>query len=132
VSTLAALWCPRRENDRVVAGAQARLYLTDPLLARLPSRLRAGLPAPDMTRGHHRFARTQSGNEVDLAPVRLPTESAATFSTPIESKWVDHGWRSDTRAIDGKYHHGVVATKSVLDTTDPVWAVPAPLLALLL
>jgi predicted AAA+ superfamily ATPase len=157
VSTLAALWCPRRENDRVVAGAQAKLYLTDPLLAWLPSRLRAGLPAPDMTRLTEGalavalaravddreegrwlsgdtigFARTQSGNEVDLAPVRLPTESAAAFSTPIESKWVDHGWRSETRAIDGKYHHGVVATKSVLDTTDPVWAVPAPLLALLL
>jgi len=29
---------------------QAKLYLTDPLLAALPSRLRTGLPAPDMTR----------------------------------------------------------------------------------
>jgi hypothetical protein len=70
-----------------------RLYLSEPLLAWLPSQLRAGIPAPDMTRlsemtivitmahaiddteegrwlagdtiGH---ARTGSGNEVDLAP----------------------------------------------------------------
>jgi hypothetical protein len=157
VATLAAVWCPRRENDRVVAGAQAKLYLTDPLLAWLPSRLRAGLPAPDMTRLTEGalavalaravddreegrwlsgdtvgFARTQSGNEVDLAPVRLPAESTAAFSTPIESKWVDHGWRGEARTIDGKFHRGIVATKSVLDTAGPVWAVPAPLLALLL
>jgi hypothetical protein len=34
----------------VVAGAPAKLYLTDPLLASLPSRLRTGLPEPDITR----------------------------------------------------------------------------------
>lgn len=50
VSSHAAIWCPRREGEQLVAGAQAKLYLTDPLLATLPSRLRTGLPGPDMTR----------------------------------------------------------------------------------
>ena len=49
-STLAAIWCSRREDDRLVPGSQAKLYLTDPLLAWLPSLLRAGMAAPDMTR----------------------------------------------------------------------------------
>lgn len=157
VSTLAAVWCPRREDDRTVVGAQAKLYLSDPVLAWLPSGLRAGLPVPDVTRLTEStlavalaraiddveegrwlsgdtigYARTQSGNEVDLAPVRLPTDAGADLSVPIESKWVDQGWRAEAKIIDGKYHHGVLATKSVLETTGPVWAVPAPLVALLL
>jgi hypothetical protein len=41
-STLAAVRCGRREGDRLVAGSQAKLYLTDPVLAWLPSRRAAG------------------------------------------------------------------------------------------
>jgi predicted AAA+ superfamily ATPase len=156
-STLAAVWCGRREDDRLVAGSQAKLYLTDPVLAWLPSRLRAGLATPDMTRLTETtigvslaraidgleegrwlsgdtigYARTQSGNEIDLAPVSLPTGHGVRPSVPLECKWVDHGWRSEAKAINGKYGHGVLATKSVLDTTADVWAIPAPLVALLL
>jgi uncharacterized protein len=156
-STLAALWCPRREDDRPVPGSQAKLYLTDPLLAWLPSRLRAGLPTPDMTRLTETtigvslaravddleegrwlggdtigYARTQSGNEIDLAPVNLPTDHGPHSSVPLESKWVDHGWRAEAKTINGKYGRGVLTTKSVLDTSTDVWAVPAPLVALLL
>ena len=156
-STLASVWCERREDDKPVARAQAKLYLTDPLLAWLPSRLRAGRPTPDMTHLTETtigvtlaraiddleegrwisgdtigYARTTSGNEVDLAPVALPTSAGIAKSVPIECKWVDQGWRGEARAIDGKYRHGILATKSVLDTTGPIWAVPAPLLALLL
>jgi hypothetical protein len=156
-STLATLWCSRREDDRPVPGSQAKLYLTDPLLAWLPSRLRAGLPTPDMTRLTETtigvslaraiddleegrwlggdtigYARTQSGNEIDLAPVNLPTDHGARPSVPLESKWVDHGWRAEAKTINGKYGHGILATKSILDTTTDVWAVPAPLVALLL
>jgi predicted AAA+ superfamily ATPase len=156
-STLAAVWCGRRENDRLVPGSQAKLYLTDPVLAWLPSRLRAGLAAPDMTRLTEAtigvtlaraideleegrwlsgdtigYARTQSGNEIDLAPVNLPTDHGVSPSVPLESKWVDHGWRSEAKTINGKYGRGILATKSILDTAADVWAVPAPLVALLL
>jgi hypothetical protein len=51
---------------------------------------------------------------------------------PIESKWVDSGWRGEARVIDGKYGRGIMATKSMLDLEGDVWAVPAPLVALLL
>lgn len=156
-STLAAVWCGHREDDRLVPGSQAKLYLTDPVLAWLPSRLRAGLPAPDMTRLTEAtigvslaraiddleegrwlsgdtigYARTQSGNEIDLAPVSLPTDHGVSPGVPLESKWVDHGWRAEAKTINGKYGRGILATKSVLDTTADVWAVPAPLVALLL
>ena len=155
-STCAALWCPRRENDQVVPGSQSKFYLTDPLLAWLPERLR-GLPQPDMTsltemalgvslaRAIEReqegrwmsedtigFARTASGNEIDLAPVSVPTPAGSSQTVPLESKWVDQGWKGEARTIDGKYQRGVLATKSILDVNGRVWAVPAPLLSLLL
>jgi hypothetical protein len=51
---------------------------------------------------------------------------------PIEGKWVDDQWRGDARSIDAKYGNGILATKSILNTDHPTWAIPAPLLALLL
>jgi uncharacterized protein len=157
ISTLAALWCGRREDDRPVAGSQSKLYLTDPVLAWLPSRLRTGLPTPDMTRLTETtigvslaraidtlaegrwlsgdtigYSRTRSGNEIDLAPISLPTGSGVKVSVPLECKWIDQGWRFESKTIDGKYGRGILATKSVLDTSADVWAVPAPLIALLL
>jgi predicted AAA+ superfamily ATPase len=156
-TTHAAIWCPRRENDTVVAGSQSKLYLTDPVLAWLPSRLRAGLPLPDMTaltemtvgvtlaRAIEReqegrwmsgdtigYARTASDNEVDLAPVAVPDHSGTAYTVPLESKWVDQGWKGEARTIEAKYKRGILATKSILDVEGAVWAVPAPLLALLL
>jgi uncharacterized protein len=53
-------------------------------------------------------------------------------TVPIEGKWVDDHWRIDARAIEAKYGNGILATKSILNTDHPTWAVPAPLLALLL
>lgn len=157
VSSHAALWCPRRDGERIVVGAQSKLYLTDPLLAALPSRLRSGLPAPDMTRLTEMtigvalaraideleegrwvsgdtigYVRTAREGEVDLGPVTVPSAAGPTPTVPIESKWVDHGWKSEAKTIDGKFGRGILATKSVLDVSGAVWAVPAPLLALLL
>ena len=155
IASHAALMCSRREGDKLVAGAQAKLYLTDPLLAWLPSRLRAGLTMPDMTKLTEialgvslaraidqldegrwisgdtiGYARTASDNEIDLAPVPIPSAAGPVNTVPLESKWVDQGWRSEARTIDGKYERGILATKTVLDTSRRVWAVPAPLLSL--
>lgn len=140
-----------------MVGAQSKLYLTDPLLASLPSRLRAGLPMPDMTRLTEMtigvalaraiddleegrwvagdtigYARTTREGEIDLGPVAVPSAAGPVLTVPIESKWVDHGWKSEAKTIDGKYGRGILATKSVLDVSGHVWAVPAPLVALLL
>lgn len=157
VASHAALWCPRREGDDTVAGSQAKLYLTDPLLASLPARLRAGLAEPDMTRLTEMaigvalaraiddleegrwvsgdtigYVRTASNNEIDLGPVTVPSPADPTTTVPLESKWVDQGWKGESRTIDGKFGRGILATKAALDTSGDVWAVPAPLLALLL
>ncbi|RSM52055.1 hypothetical protein DMB66_40555 [Actinoplanes sp. ATCC 53533] len=157
IASHAALHCPRRDGDAPVPGAQSKLYLTDPLLAWLPARLRAGLRQPDMTRLTEStlgvalarriddldegrwvsgdtigYSRTASENEIDLAPVSIPSAAGSRQTVPIESKWVDQGWRGEARTIDGKYERGVVATKTILDSSRRVWAVPAPLLSLLL
>jgi uncharacterized protein len=157
VSSCAAIWCPRREGEQAVPGAQAKLYLTDPLLAALPARLRTGLPAPDMTTLTEMatgvalaraiddleegrwvtgdtigYARTPTGQEVDLGPVTVPSANGPVTTVPLESKWVEQGWKGEARTIDAKFGRGILATKSVLDVTGNVWAVPAPLLALLL
>ncbi|SDU48374.1 AAA family ATPase [Jiangella alkaliphila] len=147
----------RRDNGVVVAGAQYKLYLTDPVLAWLPSRLSPGLPMPDFTALSEMtlavtlartidgldegrwiaddtigYLRTDSGNEIDLSPVRVPTADGANATVPIESKWVDAGWRGEARTIEGRFGRGVVATKSILDLDHPSWAVPAPIVAALL
>lgn len=157
-ATFGGLWVPQHDDGgRPVIGAQAKMYLTDPLLAWLPSRLRAGLRAPEMTtlteatlgvalaatvetRDEGRwvagdtvgYVRTSSGNEVDFGPIALPSTAGTRSSVPIEAKWVDAGWRAAAQVVEKKYSAGILATKSILDLTNPTWAVPAPLLALLL
>lgn len=158
VRTYAALWSHQvDENGRRVSGAQSKLYLCDPVLAWLGPRLRSGLPHPDFTRlteacmatalaravdrlepGRWQsddsigYLRTGSGNEIDFGPVPAPTSSGPRQTIPIESKWVSHGWRSEARTIEGKFNAGLVATRSVLDFSSPAWAVPAPVVSLLL
>lgn len=158
IATFAALRCPQRnEHGEIVVGAQAKYYLTDPLLAWLPSRLRAGLAKPELpslseaalatslaialddlqerrltvgdTIG---YLRTGSGQEIDLAPVTLPTADGPRLTTPLESKWVSHGWRTEAKVIENKYGAGVLATRNILDVSHPTWAIPAPMVALLL
>jgi predicted AAA+ superfamily ATPase len=158
VATFAAIECPQRDDrGAVVPGSQAKLYLTDSLLAWLPGRLRAGLPDPDMTALTEMaigvalaraidqldegrwvsndtigYTRSSGGGEIDLGPTSVPTPAGPTQTVPIESKWVDSGWRGDAKTIEGKYSAGILATKSLLDMEHRAWAVPAPLVALLL
>ncbi len=158
VRTYAAIWCHQvDEHGRRVAGAQSKLYLCDPLLAWLAPRLRAGLARPDFSRlteacigvalarviddlepGRWEdddsigYLRTGGGKEIDFAPVAVPSPSGATHTVPIESKWVSSRWRSEARVIEGKFSAGVVATRTVLASSNPAWALPAPVLALLL
>jgi predicted AAA+ superfamily ATPase len=157
-STYAAIWCHQVDEDgRRVAGAQSKLYLCDPLLAWLGSRLRAGLPRPDFSRlteacigvalaraiddlepGRWEaddsigYLRTGGGKEIDFGPLSVPSPSGGTHTVPIESKWVSTGWRAEARVIEGRLAAGVVATRTVLDSSHPAWALPAPVLALLL
>lgn len=158
VAGFAGVWCRQHDDvGRTVTGSQAKLYLVDPILSWLPSRLRAGLATPDMTALTEQaigvalartiddidegrwiagdtigYIRTGSGKEVDLGPVRVPSASGTRTTTPIEIKWVETGWRGEAKVLENKYHHGIIATKSILDLSHPTWAVPAPFVALLL
>jgi len=158
VASFAALWCPQfTESSRRMDNAQMKIYLTDPLLAHLPTRVRAGLRVPDMTVLNEAaiavalaqaideleegrwisgdtvgYVRTGGGKEVDLGPAHVPTASSTELTVPIEGKWVDSGWRSEAQVVEKKYGRGILATKSVLDMDHPTWAIPAPLLSLLL
>ena len=145
----------RTEFGRAVAGALRKYYLVDPLISWLPSRLSPGLRTPDFTRLSEAalavalarviealdegrwmaqdtvgYLRTGQGNEIDFGPVRVPGATGPALSVPIESKWVDDGWRAAARVIGAKFPAGgILATKSVLDTDNHIWAVPAPFLA---
>ncbi|MDT5043138.1 MAG: uncharacterized protein QOE51_4123, partial [Actinoplanes sp.] len=158
VRNFAAFWCHQISDGGVrVSGAQSKLYLTDPLLSWLGHHLRAGVPAPDMTvltesvlAVHLAIAiddqqpgrwvsgdtvgyvRTGGGKGIDFGPVTIPTAGQSAHTTPLEAKWVTHGWRSEALAIENKFGGGVLATKSITDFTHRAWAVPAPTVALLL
>lgn len=76
-------------------------------------------------------ATSGSGQEVDFCPVRVPTAGGSSVTTPVESKWVSQGRRSEAKVIENKCGRGILARK-ILDLDRPAWAVPAPMLALLL
>ena len=97
-------------------------------LARAIDGLEEGRWVADDTIG---YSRTSSGNEIDFSPVRVPTEEGSGLTIPIESKWVDDGWRREALVLEGRYGRGVMATKSILDLEHPSWAIPAPLVACL-
>ncbi len=158
VRSYGALWA-HQVNDagQRIAGAQSKLYLADPLLAWIGTILRAGAPEPDMTalteeaiavavaaaidnRQPGRwmagdtigYVRTASGGEIDFAPIAVPGPNGSEWTTPTEVKWVSDGWRAEARTIEGRYHRGILATKSITRLDTPAWAVPAPVVALLL
>ncbi|TCO64793.1 putative AAA+ superfamily ATPase [Actinocrispum wychmicini] len=156
--SFAGLWCHQiGDAGTRISGAQSKFYLTDPLLAWLGHRLRAGLPQPampsltemalasalavtidDIEPGRWMsgdtigYVRTGAGNEVDLGPVPVPVAGQVVRTTPLEAKWVSHGWRTEARVVEGKYGGGVLATKNITDTGPSTWAIPAPVVALML
>jgi predicted AAA+ superfamily ATPase len=159
ISTFAAIECPQRTDKGFKVGGrtQAKVYLSDPVLSWLPSRLRSGLPEPSLTtltemamgvtqalaideQQENRmlvsdtigYLRTTSGQEVDLAPVAVPSAAGTFLSTPLESKWVGGGWRAEAKVVTAKFGAGVLATRNILDTSSAVWAIPAPLVAMML
>jgi predicted AAA+ superfamily ATPase len=158
VHAFGALWCHQVDKKGTrVAGAQSKLYLADPLLAWIGPGLRAGAPPPDFTRLTEAalgvalaqaidaiqpgrwitqdalgYLRTGKGNEIDFGPSPVPTPAGTRHTTPIEGKWVADGWRREALVLEGRLGHGILATKTVLDTSHPTWAVPAPMVALLL
>lgn len=157
--TFAATWCHQVDDaGQRVPGSQSKLYLSDPLLSWLAHRSGESAQVPDFpalseqqvglacARAMDRVAkgrfvdgtavghrRTGSGNEVDVAELRVRADGMWVPTVPVESKWVSKGHWGEARVMRGVYGRGILATKDVLDIDrDKIWAVPAPCLALLL
>ena len=78
------------------------------------------------------YLRTGQGSEIDFSPVSVPAGSGPQLTTPLESKWVSQGWRAEARTLEAKFGRGILATSNIFDTSTNVWALPAPVIALLL
>lgn len=158
VTTFGGFWCPQGDDEgNVVSGGRPKLYLMDPILSALPALRDPTLSAPDITRvtesqlglelaravervHPERFiegravlhARSGGGNEIDFSPLRVNTGTRTAMTVPIEAKWVSRNWRQEALGLRNRYAAGLLATKDVVDLGGPVWAVPAPIVALLL
>jgi uncharacterized protein len=157
VSSFGAIWCHQaNEHGERIIGSQSKLYLIDPLLARLPNLLDSSADSPDFTRSSEAalgvavarsvaalhperlleqravmYLRT-TNSEIDFAPLPISAAGQVAITTPVESKWVEHNWKSEARTMSAKYGRGILATKNITDLSGDVWAVPAPIVALLL
>ena len=138
--------CHREENLRPKLGAQAKLYFSDPLYARLApgagsdfTRLSQQQLGMALLRASERAA---PGAHVEFDRVlhhRTRTRREVDFVGPgfggagIESKYVDGSWRRDALTFEASPWRGIVATRSELDLADPrAAAVPTALLAWLI
>ena len=138
--------CYQEDALRPKLSAQAKVYFTDPVYARLD----AGVPRdagvlseqqlglallrsferdrPGSYRGFDRvlYHRTRTRKEIDFVGPELG-------GWAIESKYVDGRWRRDAQTLRASRWLGIVATRSEINLDDPdVLALPAALLAWLL
>lgn len=129
--------------------SQSKFYFTDPLFARLAA-WRGAHPEPDVTvlseqqlglalwRHFERLEPGSFGASDQVLFHRSATRAEIDFVGPafgdvaIESRYVDGSWARAAQTLRASRWRGIVATRSVLDLDGDVWAVPAPVLALLI
>lgn len=147
------LWpCPSASGLLPVPRAQSKRYFTDPLVARLAHLRNPVHPSPDSTvlteqqlgvallRAAEQAAPGAYASYDQVLYERTPARKEIDFVGPrlhpvaLEGKYTDsHRWRSESATVNASRYAGVLATRSVLDTsaTDPAraWAVPASFIA---
>lgn len=141
--------CYKSIGDRPNTRALRKVYFIDPLVARLASLRNARQPAPEpallseqqfglalarameeMTPGSFveaggvMYEHTAKRAEIDFVGEEL--------GVPFESKYVDRGWKKEARTLHARYGKGVMATRSIYDRTEEIWAVPTALAAWIL
>ena len=151
VRAFLAWHCHRIRDGRPNTAAQRKLYFVDPLIARLAHLRNPSFPAPDSAKLTQQqiglalaravslhapaafvqtdrvmYERTQTGAEIDFVGPEL--------EIPFECKYTDEGWRREALTMKARYGRGVMVTRSPLlvDRHEPIWAVPASILAWLL
>jgi uncharacterized protein len=144
------LWSCHRvgEDGRPNTRAQRKVYTIDPVIARIPSAVRRSLAPPDVSKLSEQqvglsLLRAQAAGRADafVAAEDVMFERTATseidfvgasFDVPFESKYVERGWRRESRALAARHRAGLLATRNILDIDGAVWAVPAAILVWLL
>jgi predicted AAA+ superfamily ATPase len=143
--------CYRARDGRPDTAAQRKLYFVDPLIAQLAPIRNPGFPVPDAAKLTQQqiglalaraislqepaayvqtdrvmYERTDTGAEIDFAGPDL--------EIPFECKYTDGGWRREALTMKARHGRGVMVTRSPLLTgpEEPVWAIPAGILAWLL
>ncbi len=143
--------CHRIRNSRPDTAAQRKLYFVDPLLAQLAHWRNPSLPAPDaakLTQQQIGLALARAVTPVAPAAFvhtdrvmyeRTPTGAEIDFvgpdlEIPFECKYTDRSWRREALTMKARHGRGVMVTRSPLLTgaDEPVWAVPAGIVAWLL
>lgn len=141
--------CHRIDRDgRPSTSAQRKVYFVDPLIARIPSVHTDSRPSLDVTRLSEQqlglsLARAAARGRADafVAGGEVMYERTSTaeidfvgtaIEIPFESKYVERGWKRESRALASRHGRGIVATRNVLDTGGDIWAVPVSVLVLLL
>jgi predicted AAA+ superfamily ATPase len=136
----------QNDHDRPNVRAQRKVYFTDPLISRIPTHLNQRFVRPNDTKiseqqlGFHlarSIERQRRGSFLDADGVlydRTASKNEIDFvgpdvGIPIESKYVDAGWKREAQTIQAAYGAGMLATRSIYDTTEAVWAVPTSLVA---
>ncbi|MGA2164441.1 MAG: AAA family ATPase [Solirubrobacteraceae bacterium] len=135
-------------HGRPNTNTQRKVYFVDPLLARIPSARHSAHRPPDPSRLSEQqlglaLLRATAGGQADvfMAASDVMYERTATaeidfagaaLGVPFESKYVERNWKGETRALAGRHGRGIVATRNILDTDGPIWAVPVSTLVWLL
>jgi uncharacterized protein len=139
----------QNKNGRPNPRAQRKVYFADPLIARIANHLNHHHARPDDTKLSEQqlglalaraieaqrsgsflaadgilYERTPSENEIDFVSGELELR--------FESKYVDDNWKREAQTAEASYGRGILATRSIFERDDSVWAVPAPLVAWLI
>jgi predicted AAA+ superfamily ATPase len=130
--------------------AQSKYYFTDPLLARIANYRLPQSPLADSSAISEqqvgmallrRIEVERTGTYADFTSVmytRTASKKEVDFVGPVlgnlgvEGKYVDAKWKQESLTVKAQFGRGLLATRSVFDITDSVWAVPAGMLAWLL
>jgi len=145
--------CPQRQEKTWLAldGGQAKIYVADALLARLMHIRNEHYADVDPTVlaemqlgvaiRRRQIANGGSwGSEDRLFYWRTPARKEIDFisedlnGVAIEGKYTEDRWRSEAATVNASEWLGLLATRNVLDISEPdkAWAVPAALLAFLI
>lgn len=151
VTNFLAWRCYRLRSELPNPAAQRKVYFIDPLIAQLAHRRNPRFSDPDATKVNEQ--------QIGLAVVRAVTRQAPTafiesdcvmyertetdaeidfvgpeLDVPFECKYTDATWRREAQTMRARYGKGVVVTRTPLavGADEPVWAIPAGIVAWLL